>query len=250
MNRLERVLEGFRAQTAKIDSFILWIPKAYRRPEFNDYSIPKLPSDIEVRFCDEDFGPATKVLPAVNEFSGQDVQIIYCDDDEVYKPEWAETLMQAAKLNPSECSTICGLNVASVDFEAFLQSAGYKSMSRFSRKLYSSLPWKRRRPERPRSGHIDICQGFGGVLVRPEFFGAEVFDIPDIAWMVDDIWLSGHLAVRSIPKRRVSTHKLCQKSELAHVNSLTQYVHDGLDRVQADHMCVEFYRKKYGIWLE
>lgn len=248
MHNLDRVIEGFRAQTAKIDGFILWVPKKYRRPEFSGYSVPKLPTDIDVRFCDEDFGPATKVLPAIHEFTGQDIQIIYCDDDEFYQANWAETLIQAAKENPDECATICGLQVASVDFDAYIQSQYFRWMNRLSLGIQRNLPW-RRRPTRPRSGIVDICQGFGGVLVRPEFFGPDVFEIPDVAWTVDDIWLSGHLAVRGISKRRVSPRKLCEKTESAYVDALSSYVYSGYDRIKADHMCVEYYRKNYGIWL-
>jgi hypothetical protein len=31
---LERVFASLRAQTAKIDGIILWMPRSYRRPEF------------------------------------------------------------------------------------------------------------------------------------------------------------------------------------------------------------------------
>jgi hypothetical protein len=97
-------------------------------------------------------------------------------------------------------------------------------------------------------GPVDICQGFGGTLVRPDFFGPEVFDIPDLLWTVDDIWLSGHLATRGVTIRQVSPRKMCEKTEMASVDALTHYEHDNHDRIAADLACVEYFRKKHGIW--
>lgn len=248
MARLDRIIEGLRAQTARIDAIILWVPKTYRRPEFRDYTIPKLPSGIEIRYCEEDYGPATKVLPAVREFAGKDIRLIYCDDDELYMPQWAETLIRGSDEHPQACVTVSGQFVATLDYEVFVRSPRYRLLNMLTLDGFRRYYRNRHRPRPPGIGPVDICQGFGGVLVRPHFFGPEVYDIPDILWTVDDVWLSGHLTSRGIPIRRVSDRKLCGKSELASVHDLTSYSYQQHDRIAVDHMCVEYYRKNYGIW--
>lgn len=46
--------------------------------------------------------------------------------------------------------------------------------------------------------YLNELFGVGGVVVRPEFLDDEAFDIPDIAWLVDDVWLSAMLARKRI----------------------------------------------------
>jgi hypothetical protein len=248
MGKLQKVVDGLRAQTARIDGIILWVPKTYRRTDFRGYSLPVFPRGIEVRQCDEDFGPATKILPAVQAFAGQDVRLIYCDDDELYFPEWADALIRGSLEHPKACVAVNGLNVASVDYEMRARSASSLWRNRLTLGLYGRYQRRFRRPPRPGIGPVDICQGFGGVLVRPEFFGPEVYSIPDILWTVDDIWLSGHLAMRGVPIQRISARKLCQKSDLAGVHDLTSYSYESHDRISADHRCVQYYRETYGVW--
>jgi hypothetical protein len=50
-----------------------------------------------------------------------------------------------------------------------------------------------------KSGYIDILEGWDGVVVRPEFFDDFAWQIPDILWTVDDVWLSGCLERQGIP---------------------------------------------------
>jgi hypothetical protein len=187
-------------------------------------------------------------LPAVQAFAGKDVRIIYCDDDELYAPHWAETLVAGSDQYPGECVAVSGQFVATLDHEVFVRSLRYKLLNVLTLDGFRHYYRRRHRPKRPGLGPVDICQGFGGVLVRPHFFGPEVYKIPDILWTVDDIWLSGHLASRGIPIRRVSDKKLCRKSELASVHDLTSYTYKQHDRIAVDHMCVEYYRKNYSIW--
>jgi hypothetical protein len=50
---------------------------------------------------------------------------------------------------------------------------------------------------------MDVISGCGGYLVKPRFFVDDVFDYdgaPPSAFFVDDIWFSGHLARRGIPR--------------------------------------------------
>jgi hypothetical protein len=59
-------------------------------------------------------------------------------------------------------------------------------------------PREMRRPVRE-AGYVDILQGLGGAVVRPEFFDDAAYDIPEVIWAVDDVWLSGILAKNGVP---------------------------------------------------
>ncbi len=248
INRIGPVIESLKSQTASIDAIILWVPRQYRRKEFRDAVLPDLGSGIEVRYCDTDYGPATKVLPAVKAFADEDIRIIYCDDDEIYEPTWAETLIRGSEEYPDACIALSGLTTAWIDRDAYVRSWRYRALNSITFNLYQRL-YRRMNPvKRPGVGPVDICQGFGGVLVRPQFFGPEVFDIPDVLWTVDDIWLSGHLATRGVKIHRVLDHKLCSRSDLTRVDDLTSYSVDNFDRIDANAKCVAYYREKYGVW--
>jgi len=248
MDQLEPVVESLRRQTAQISSIILWVPKTYRRPEFRDVEIPKPPKGVEIRIADEDFGPATKVLPSVKAFAGQDVRIIYCDDDELYQPEWAQTLMDGADAHPHSCVCINGLNRSRIEYDAISRHPRFRLLNAITLGGYGHSMRRKMPRKRPGIGPVDIAQGFGGVLVRPEFFGPAVFDIPDVLWTVDDTWLSGHLATQGIPIQRVAERKMCEKSLGAAITPLNAYSYADHDRIDADRLCVEWYRERFGIW--
>ena len=248
MDRIERTIESLLAQTAKISAIQVWVPRSYRRPEFGNYTLPKLPVGVELRICETDLGPATKVLPAAASLAGEDVRIIYCDDDEYYAPDWAEVLIRNSEIYPDACVAIAGLNIASITHEWFKRSWKFRLLKIATLDFYRAHYRQQNAGARPGIGPVDICQGFGGVIVKPGFFGQAAQDIPDVLWTVDDIWLSGQLALNGIAIRKVSEQKMCEKTELASVADLTSYNYQGHGRVKADYMCVEYFRRNYGIW--
>ncbi len=101
----------------------------------------------------------------------------------------------------------------------------------------------KRRRLRTKIGIVDICQGFGGVLVEPSFFPETVFDIPELLWMVDDVWLSGQLTINSIQIRQVSNYneKLRKNLKAHRTASLKKYVYNNYSRVDADMMYVALF---------
>ena len=74
-------LRALLAQTANVSEIRLNIARKYRRFDFDPATIPSYPEGIRVCLVDEDFGPATKVLPTVRAHAGEDVEILFCDDD-------------------------------------------------------------------------------------------------------------------------------------------------------------------------
>ena len=107
---------------------------------------------------------------------------------------------------------------------------------------WKSLKWTE-------SGYVDILAGFGGVMVRPNFFGDSAWRIPDILWTVDDVWLSGCLESQGIPiwlnaKSKPSIKETSDEVEHAALRNL---VYKGHDRKAANKQCIAYFRKNYGI---
>lgn len=261
--KLSQTLERLLRQTVPADRIIVYLPRSYRRfPEW-DGTLPKVPDGVEIRQIDQDYGPATKLLPALKEFAPTQ-EILFCDDDMDYPLDWAAGFLKQRRRKPDACITLCGDVVVDpprskrqnlprpqagrltrvLDMEQNIRMA----IETFGRRF---LGWPQRFVGRRRvwfAGYIDTFQGYGGVLVRPEFFDEDVFDIPEEAWSVDDIWLSGcatkagHLPWM-IPRRREAT-------------SLPHYADQSLadmekaleGRKAADARAARYLQDKFGIW--
>ncbi len=92
-----------------------------------------------------------------------------------------------------------------------------------------------------------------GVLVRPEFFPQEVFDIPDFAWPVDDVWFSGQAMRNGHPTWIIGGAEepiLIPQKQAWHVNetALHQQVFGGVGRDDSNVTTVRFFQDRYGIW--
>jgi len=164
-DRLMPVITSLLAQKPAPERVYLCLPESYRRFE-GVGPLPDLPETVEILRGPNDLGPAMKALLAAGRLAGVLDALIYCDDDWIMPPNWAANLLAARQ--PGQAVT----------------GAGY-SVARFGR-LGAA-------PE-----FTDIAQGFAGVLVDPKWLSGPAFEPPDVAWPVDDIWLSGHLARQGI----------------------------------------------------
>ncbi len=261
---LAPTLKSLLAQTAAIDRIVLHVPRSYRRFPGFDGSRPVVPDGVTVEVVEHDFGPATKVLPAVQAYRGQDVNILFCDDDVYYPKNWAAGMLAAARDHPG-----CAINAAVQHIDAIIPDTPYRGpllpravglprhddleyrLKRIAwqltlRHLYST-PKKPARKYLRKEGFTDTFQGFSGVLVRPDFFDDLVFDIPEQLWAVDDIWLSGHLARHNIPIWATAIYT-AQSIGMGDTEPLTRATIDGLDRDAANASCVRYFQEKYGVW--
>jgi hypothetical protein len=121
---------------------------------------------------------------------------------------------------------------------------------RFSRLLQRAFDVQPLRRPMIKSGYVDIFFGTAGVVVRPEFFDDEAFNIPECARHVDDVWLSAQLARNEIPlfcPRRlpcpISTDASSEQALLA--SEFTGYGRQALNRRAAIYC-----QKKYAIWRD
>ncbi|MCY4151463.1 MAG: hypothetical protein OXE94_04415 [Aestuariivita sp.] len=245
-----------------------------------------------IEIAEEDFGPATKVLPCAKKYRGTKTRIVYVDDDRIHWKYFLETRLRAASVRPSECIAARGR-----DIDLFLRDSPNKptnseqhhtennrefwnaAASIFDRQsprvntrrggiknLPSNLPfWVARKISfarqdcypwmlyKPDCGYAHIAEGFGGVMVKPEFFGDEAFHIPPVFWAVDDVWLSGNLArsgifiwvEQLIPKKGSRKNIISQADKVV---PLHDAIIDDHNRTQANTTCIRFFQEKYGIW--
>lgn len=249
-NNLLRLL----SQTANVESVNLYIPKKYKRFEYSIGDLPRVPEGINLRLIDEDLGPATKVLPAADEYRDQDVYILFCDDDKLYDPKWAQRFLDAALHKPECCICEEGGQLSAPQYAndgwqgAREPRAGFinKGFSYRLKRAASLGTWK---PSKAKAaGYVDILEGWGGVLVKPEFFDSACFDIPDVLWTVDDVWLSGCLERRGIPIWLNTENKIRSIGRKREIAALNNFVYNGYDRIDANRACIEFFRENHRIW--
>lgn len=249
-------LAALRQQSARIDAIHLYIPRSYRRFSYDASALPALPEGVDLRLIDADLGPATKVLPAARDYRGQDVRILFCDDDKLYDRHWAQRFLDAAAAHPDAAICEEGGLMAAPHYAGDGWASPRQPQSGFRRKglgyrlaRAASLGlWK---PSKATSsGYVDILEGWGGALVRPEFFDDAAFEIPELLWTVDDVWLSGCLERRGIPIWLNAENKIRSKGNSNEVKeaSLRNFTYQGHGRIAANRACIRYFRETYGIW--
>ncbi|MEL0086370.1 MAG: glycosyltransferase family 2 protein, partial [Paracoccaceae bacterium] len=198
----------------------------------------------------------TKVLPAVKEYKNQDVMILFCDDDKVYDPSWAQRFIQAAAERPGHAICEEGGHIKMPNYAENDWTSDRKPQAQFLNKniLYrvkravSLGTWK---PSKgTSSGYVDILEGWGGVLVRPEFFDQLSFEIPELLWTVDDVWLSGCLERCAVPIWLNVKNKVRASANSNEIKdaALRNFVYNGYGRVAANRACIKYFQEKYRIW--
>jgi hypothetical protein len=258
-------LQGLLQQRARAEAIELYIPHSYRRFPAWGGGLPEVPEGVTIVRVDEDLGPATKILPAARAYRGQTVELFFGDDDRVYAPDWTQS----------------GLNLRRTHRNAALCGSGFSIRQRYG---YDAPDEPRPRMLRPkehfltlgyqltllyrimrrsigmplpkpppafaaRSGYTDVLQGYGGVMVRPEFFDDAAWVIPPALWAVDDVWLSGMLALKGVPiwvDRGL--HHVSNETEAGEADPLYRAVIDGFGREDANCACIDYMRSTYGVW--
>jgi hypothetical protein len=195
-------------QKRKADEIHVYIPKTYKRFPEHNFCIPDVPEGVSVKIIDHDYGPATKALPCAKAYRGTNTRIIYGDDDRFADTSWLDNMLKCSDERPEDVIVSSGMTLQNYglmlknqnffprakrakvkyDFEylarrlvqKFFETTTSKSRIKPARCNYSS------------SGYVDIALGVGGVSVRADFFDESFFEIPEILWPDDDIWLSGN----------------------------------------------------------
>lgn len=245
-------LHSLKRQSLPADEIRVNIPLRYRRFPDWDGRLPQVPAGVRIVRTDDDFGPASKVLPTVHDLRGQAVDILFCDDDMLLAPEWHARFKADRILRPDAALVAVGKQIADIPEAARPPSRLPRARRRSKAFAYRLLRAATLTMYKPHpfiaSGYVDLLCGFGGVMVRPEFFDAEVFDIPEVLWSVDDPWLSGHLERRGVPIWLNHRHRMPRPGQSSRRDALLHLVVDGHDRGAADRAVIRHMREHYGTW--
>jgi hypothetical protein len=261
---LDATLRSILDQNVKIDAVEVWIPESYRRFPQHTFCKPDVPEGVTVRISNEDFGPATKILPAAQAYRGTDARILYCDDDHTMHKGWAQSFLTVSEQNPDCAITISGCDIEFFGAKARMNKLRPRAIKK-NRLLDMPFQWRKLQKKRRqrelghklpkiqpdaffwREGYVDIMEGFCGVLVRPDMFDQEAFKIPDKLWSVDDIWLSGMLAKKDIGIW-VNRKAEIPKEQPNATDPLCASIIEGLNRQEANRACIEYFQKRFQIW--
>lgn len=255
---LPRRFAAIAAQTQRPDRVQLTLPRIYRRFPGERPKLPPLPDWVEVIECEEDFGPATKILPAVERWRGTATDLLLCDDDRRQDRHWIERLTRGRLAKPNHIICERGWNISerfgihqdSWKLPRALPSP--KGGRTFSYKLLRAMSIGLVHPPRKiyaQAGHVDVFEGFLGALIPVSSIPEIAFSIPDIVWTVDDVWLSGMAATTGTmvwvgdEPRPVYSDGLIDR-----VSSLRDFVEQGVGREGADRLAVEYLRENFGVW--
>ncbi len=201
-----------------------------------------MPDGVEVHRIESDLGPATKVLPAVREFTGKDVDILFCDDDVAYDQNWTQRFAKLREMMPRACLVESGKDIKGI------AARNPQRLPRLQRKPRTLLRHILRKSSYEASGYCDILMGVGGVMVRPDFFTEAAFDIPSVLWAVDDIWLSGQLEMNSIPIWLNAEAPRRRERQNKRIAPLAKTVNDDHQRDEANRAGIAYFQETYGIW--
>lgn len=187
--RIDKIFPAINSlidQTVKPDRIYLSLPSYSRRHKIA-YHIPDGLINhplVKIIPSDRDWGPATKLIPVLKDKETRpETLILAVDDDNIYPRTILSTFLRYARVMPNAALSLRGCHMPA------------------SRRWEDSLAFKGAQISKPVK--TNIIMGCGGILVKPRFFDEDLFDYdkaPPQAFFVDDIWISGHLARRNIPK--------------------------------------------------
>ena len=168
-------LKSLLDQSFRVDKIYLVLPLKSRKGQ--EYTIPEIIyrlaevcPQFEILRVHDDLGPITKIAPILKLVPAS-ARCIYVDDDYIYGSGMVEEMIKVSESNPEVALCMKGLELS-------------------------------QKPGRdPRE--VQVLQGYGGVLVRPQFFDLNKLlqydpEVAQPALLEDDFWISGLLAQRGI----------------------------------------------------
>jgi hypothetical protein len=189
IHAIEQVLRSLLAQSRPAAEILLNVPFRLARSG-EEYLIPDwvvgLPG-IRIHRC-QDYGPATKLLGALERETDPDTLIITVDDDVLYPPGMVATYWRMAGAVGACVACTAAFNIA----DPFA----------FSVAVRGSLV-----PVRGQLATADVAEGYGSCFYRRHFFDKRVFEVaelPDFLFFSDDIAISNYLGERGIGIRTIA----------------------------------------------
>ncbi|MES1254190.1 MAG: hypothetical protein ABUS56_01190 [Acidobacteriota bacterium] len=190
IDRLGPTIKSLLNQTVAPAAIRLNLPARSRR-EQTPYVVPDWLAGLSaVTICPcEDYGPSTKLLPALLA-AAPDARLIVVDDDRIYHPYFIEQMVRHADAYP-------GVAIVGSGWDAPADLTDRPSTLLATLAGAPPVPIKCTRVHGARE--VDIMQGLSGYLVEPRFFDAAAIvdyqGTPPAAFLVDDVWISAHCRV-------------------------------------------------------
>jgi hypothetical protein len=188
IDNLRPTIRSLLKQTRPPDEIVLAIPEfslRERRPYVVPKYISRLPR-VRVLRCREDWGPATKFIAAIQDELAQgreNTLIMMVDDDRLYPRDALETYLYYSEQLPN--AALC-----------FRGAAMPSSLDWDDAKMIYAKDLRQPRP-------VAVITGCGSYLIQPRFFDESLWDYsaaPQIAFYIDDIWISAWLSRRGVKR--------------------------------------------------
>jgi hypothetical protein len=186
IGRLGPTLSSLLDQDVRADGIRINLPQSSRREKVG-YEIPEFLTRlgcVTIAPCSQDWGPLTKLMPALIDCQDQpETRIVVVDDDTIYPKTLLSTLGRASAERPDSAICMRGWKVPSDNRHA-------------NRRYIQASDCDRVTP-------VEVVQGASGFLVRAGFLPPESLQdplAPPEAFFVDDIFVSGTLAKRGVPR--------------------------------------------------
>jgi hypothetical protein len=198
INNLGPTIRSLLKQTRPPDEIVLAIPEfslRERRPYVVPKYITRLPR-VRVLRCAEDWGPATKFIGAIQDelaAGREDTLIMVVDDDRLYPRDALETYLYYSEQLPN--AALC-----------FRGAAMPSTLDWDDAKMIRASELREPRP-------VAVITGCGSYLIQPRFFDESLWDYsvaPQVAFDIDDIWISGWLSRRGVKRYVVPASAMMQ----------------------------------------
>ena len=99
------------------------------------------------------------------------------------------------------------------------------------------------------AGYVDVFEGFLGALIPVSAISEAAFDIPEVIWTVDDVWISGMAALNgTYVWAHNEARPVYADGRFDRIAALRHHVEQGIGRDGADRMGVEYLRQHHGVW--
>jgi hypothetical protein len=198
INNLRPTIQSLLKQTRPPDEIVVAIPEFSIR-EHRPYVVPeyllRLPR-VRVLRCREDWGPATKFIGAIQDelaAGRENTLIMVVDDDRLYPRDALETYLFYSEQLPN--AALC-----------FRGAAMPSTLDWDDAKMIHAKDLREPRP-------IAVITGCGSYLIQPRFFDGSLWDYsvaPQVAFHIDDIWISGWLSRRGVKRYVVPASAMMQ----------------------------------------
>ena len=199
IDKIESVILCLLNQSYQADKIILYIPRKLARLN-QPYIIPnglkrlsKSSNNFEIRQIEKDYGPATKIIPALKDFTADDDIIITVDDDILLENHSLEELIKAHRRFPEYVWGMMGIIDGEFCHTEYLAPNGFTKAK------------------------VDTLGGYRGILYHRQFFQPDFFkmfsELEDIhrqklkmpIILCDDTLLNSYLDFKKIYKYVTAT---------------------------------------------